>query len=441
MEDRRVEGVSRVVGYLRRVIEENKALKQIAVRGEVTGLSRNNGRIYFALREGTDQLNCVVWVEPARTLPAFGDGDEVIVRGDFGTYAARSVYQLSVTALELTGIGQLYAQVEALRKRLDAEGLFASERKRPLPRFPQRVALISARGKGAEDFLTTIARRAPHIAVDFVETRVQGDGAHLEIADAIDEAARRPVDLIVVARGGGSYEDLFPFNLEPVVRAIVRSRLPVMTAIGHTGDRHLADEAADKTVETPSNAAQYFGELRDWHLRRVERLAGQLDLRVRALLGGAAQRLDGAALSLGRRARDLVAARRDRLAALERRLQARTPAAQLAERGLRLAGAAARLRATAPRITDPKRARAAAATQRLEAGWRLVLGNLRQRRLLLDARLSALDPHAPLARGFALVFAEGRLVRDASSVAAGTEITAKLARGTLRARVEGSSDD
>jgi exodeoxyribonuclease VII large subunit len=139
---RRVEGVSRVVAYIGRMIGESKALRGVAVRGEVSGLADRNGRRYFDLKEGADVLNCVVWSNAAPKLPPFNNGDEVIVSGDFGTYAARSAYQLSVTALELTGVGRLYAQVEALRKRLLAEGLFDAARKRPMPSFPRRVALV-----------------------------------------------------------------------------------------------------------------------------------------------------------------------------------------------------------------------------------------------------------------------------------------------------------
>jgi exodeoxyribonuclease VII large subunit len=150
-----------------------------------------------------------------------------------------------------------------------------------MPAFPRRIALISARGKGAEDFLTTMERRAPHIRIDFIETLVQGKDAPVEIAKALDRASALPVDAIVLARGGGSYEELFAFNEEPVVRAIVRAKHAVLTAIAHTANLHLADAVADKVVETPSNGAQYFGEIRDAYERRLELLLSRLDRALR----------------------------------------------------------------------------------------------------------------------------------------------------------------
>ncbi|MBV9272154.1 MAG: exodeoxyribonuclease VII large subunit, partial [Candidatus Eremiobacteraeota bacterium] len=183
----RVEGVSRVVNYIQRIIAENKTLATLRVRGEVSELNRSPaGHLYFNLKENADILKCIVWASNAEDLAPFKNGDEVIVAGEFGTYAQRSVYQLYVAELEHTGIGKLYAQFEALKEKFRREGLFESARKRPMPSFPQRIALVSAAGKGAEDFLKTIGKRAPQITVEFVETRVQGDGAEIEIADAID---------------------------------------------------------------------------------------------------------------------------------------------------------------------------------------------------------------------------------------------------------------
>jgi exodeoxyribonuclease VII large subunit len=411
---RRVEGVSRVVEYIRRLVSENRTLKGIAVRGEVSGLSNKNGRLYFDLKEGADILNCVVWSSAAPKLPPFGNGDEVIVSGDFGTYAARSSYQLSVTMLELSGIGRLYAKVEALRKRLAAEGLFDPSRKRAMPRFPQRVALVSASGKGAEDFLTTMARRAPHVAIEFVETRVQGDGAQIDIADALDRAGALDVDVVVLARGGGSYEDLFAFNEEPVVRAIARAKRPVLTAIGHTGDRHLADDAADFVVETPSNAAHYFGEIRDDYMQRLKALVDRLDRVLVEKQRARVQRYDYATTALARVARDFIGRKHQRLSAAERRLWAQTPAARLAARQKSVVALSERLRALARGYTLPRHARAQ----------------------VLAARLDANDPQRPLQRGYAMVFHDGALVRDARSVPIGSSIETRLQRGTLRSRVE-----
>jgi len=432
-----VQGVSRVVDYIRRLIAQNKTLAGIRVRGEVSGFSNVNGRLYFDLKENTDVLKCVVWASDAVRLPPFKDGDEIICGGDYGTFAQRSQYQLFVKNVELTGIGALYAQFEALREKFRKEGLFEKDRKRPLPPFPRRIALVSARGKGAEDFLTTIAKRAPFIDVHFVETRVQGDGAQIDIGEAIDKASKLDVDLIVVTRGGGSYEDLFPFNLEPVVRAIVRARHPVLSAIGHTGDVHLSDYVADQTCETPSNAAQFFGEIGDRYLARVQRARTQMERAIHTLAGSAAQRLDSATRDLRHAARTYVPARQTMLHTLERRLNAQTPQQRLAQRLQRLAALRSQLVSASRYYARPRFERVSRVR---EAFVRLQTSLLRQyhdRLRDLQTRLTALDPQAPLARGYAIVTVNGKAVRDAAAIAEGTIIEAQVQRGKLVARVEG----
>ena len=417
--ERRIVGVSDLARYIKRMLSESKVLASVRVRGELSGVTERGGRIYFDLKEQHDILKCVVWSDVAASLPPLQNGSEAIVDGAFDTWPARSQYQLSVTAIELGGVGHLYAQVEELRRKFRVEGLFETARKRTMPSFPRRVALVSARGKGAEDFLTTMARRAPHIEIDVVETRVQGDGAQMDIAEALDAASRLNVDAIVLARGGGSYEDLFPFNLEPVVRAIVRAKLPVLTAIGHTDDHHLADDVADRVAETPSNAANYFGEIRDRWLARIERLDRALGQRVRDASRASAQRFDVTHEALLRAGAQMVASRAQRVLVLERRLDAQTPLARLSQRAQQLSRSVARL----------------------DSAARAGLNEAKRRLEVRTAHLLGQDPHAPLARGYAMVFAGDTLLRDASKVRGGDEITARLERGTLLARVEGTRED
>ncbi len=442
LEERQVAGVSRVVRYIARLIEENKKLKTVAVRGEVSGLSRSDGGpVYFALKEGADLLNCVAWSKEARQLPEFEDGAEVIVEGDFTTYPARSLYQLQVKRLELSGIGKLYQKFEQLRRKFAAEGLFEKDRKRTFPPFPRRIALISARGKGAEDFLTTMARRAPHIKIEFVDATVQGDRAQFEIADALDAASRMDVDVIVLTRGGGTYEDLFPFNEEPVVRAIIRSRHPVLTGIAHTGNRHLADEVADRVAETPSNAAHVFGEIRDAYMRRLERIGQILDSRIERLIRDREQRVDNAASLFRRLTREFVSRRPQRFADLEHRLSRRSPAAGLAQRAQVLAGSVARLRVAGERFGERRETRLFSVRDHLRDAIRYRIAENHRRLSLLRTQLGVLDPYAPLERGFAMIYEGNRLVRDASTVPVGSLIRARLAHGTLKARVEETTDE
>lgn len=417
--EREVVGVSRVVAYIEKMIKGSSNLHRISVRGEISDYAVNNGRAYFDLKEGPDVLKCVAWSDVLPKLPNVQNGDEVIVSGEFTTYRPRSIYQLSVKTLELTGIGRLYAQVEALRKRLLAEGLFDAARKRPMPSFPRRIALVSARGLGAEDFLTKMAQRAPHIAIVFVETRVQGVGASIDIGEALDRASKLDVDVIVLARGGGSYEDLFAFNEEPVVRAIARAKHPVLTAIAHTANLHLADATADHVVETPSNAAQYFADIRDSYARRLEALNDRLDRALREKQRMRAQRYDYAGVALFRVARQFIERKRQRLLMVERRLSAQTPVARLTARERRVAELQGRLRALARGYTVA------------------LLGRTQVLNTLLDLH----DPQRPLERGFAMIFHEGKLVRDARLVPIGSRIDARLQRGTLAARVESQSDE
>jgi exodeoxyribonuclease VII large subunit len=431
-----VQGVSRVVDYIRRVISQNKTLAGIRVRGEISGLSNKSGRLYFDLKENTDVLKCVVWASDAAKLPPFKDGDEIICGGDYGTFAQRSQYQLFVKSVELTGIGALYAQFEALKEKFRKEGLFEESRKRPLPAFPRRIAVVSARGKGVEDFLATIERRAPFIDVQFVETRVQGDGAQMDIAEAVDKASKLDVDVIVLTRGGGSYEDLFPFNLEPVIRAIVRSRHPVLSAIGHTGDVHVSDFVADHTCETPSNAAQYFGEIADRFLTRVHRAQQRIEHAVRNIVTARAQAFDYANGALNRAAVAFVREHERALHGLERRLNAQTPQRQLAQRGQRLTALRSRLEVLAQHTLSPANNRRVQLSRRLEQSRSYALRSAQQRFELLTTRLGSADPQLPLARGYAIVTLDGHTVRDAVAVPDGALIEAQLQRGKLAARVE-----
>ncbi|HEY5424995.1 MAG TPA: exodeoxyribonuclease VII large subunit, partial [Candidatus Tumulicola sp.] len=234
--------VSQFADRLRRWLQRRPELGRIAIVGEVSDWKpQANGNVYFNLKDERALLSCFAFRNEAKSFPKIRDGDAVVATGSVDIWERRSEYQLRVFEVAPFGVGAIAAKVEALRERLQAEGIFDATRKRVFPRFPRRVALVSARGKGTADFQSTLRERAPNVTTIFVETRVQGEGAELDIADALERASREEVDAVVLLRGGGSYEDRYPFNTEVVVRAIVRSRHPVVTAIGHEGDRHLAD--------------------------------------------------------------------------------------------------------------------------------------------------------------------------------------------------------
>src|SRR5208282_4675979 len=268
---RRVLSVSELTAQVRSLLE--KHIGSIWVTGEVTNLRvQSSGHIYFTLKDATAQLNCVLFSRekvPHRELLA--DGQKVLLQGDVTVYEARGQYQLIVRAVELQGVGALQIAFEKLKQKLAAEGLFAPERKRPLPKYPQRIGLVtSPTGAAIRDVLHVVQRRNPGLEIILAPCRVQGDGAADEIAAAIrllnefnvaqasglrekDSQAGSlcHIDLILVTRGGGSLEDLWAFNEEVVARAIFESAVPVVSAVGHEIDFTISDFVADVRAATP----------------------------------------------------------------------------------------------------------------------------------------------------------------------------------------------
>ncbi len=412
--------VSQFSDRLRRWLERRPELARIGISGEISGWKpQPNGNVFFSLKDDRAILRCFVYWSDAKKLPAVRDGVAVVATGTIGIWEKSSEYQLRVVEIAPLGVGAIAAKVEALRKRLAAEGLFDLARKRLFARFPRRVALVSARGQGAGDFETTLREKSPNVAVTFVETRVQGEGAEIDIAEAIDRASRQDVDAVILLRGGGSYEDRYPFNTEPVVRAIVRSRHPVVTAIGHTGDRHLADEAADAVFKTPTAAAEYIAA--SW----IE-VGGRM-LRQQALLGRAIEAV------VVRSARELAADEQGLHVAVERKIS------YAARRVLELAN---RVERHNPRHRVAERAtRLTAAQSKLDAARYRVFAARANTLALAQTRLLALNPRGPLERGYAIVTHAGRALRDAHEVTAGAQIEAQLFRGRLGARVERVGDE
>ena len=441
----RVVGVARLSGYLRNILTNDKWLRNIGVRGEITNLSpHKSGNVYFDLKDADALLSCVVWSDRAVELPRLESGQQVIAYGEINAYTKASRYQLIAYRVEPEGVGRLHETFERLKGKLETEGAFATERKRPLPRFPFRLALISSRGAaGATDFLKILHERAPQIEVDFVETPVQGVAAATEIVRAINRTARLDVDCIVIARGGGSYEDLFAFNTEEVARAILRAHRPVISAVGHESDVTIADLVADRRAETPSAAAHIIApatrdelvralRMRSDRLERLargtiqlgsshlERIVGRSTIAEPArIVGIRRQHLDRAVDTLADRARERRRRLGDRLGALEKRLARLDPSLRLAERGRLIAVA----RAGLERVIE----------RRFNETW--------SRLRLIVTEMAGKDPEAILQAGYAIVRYEGRSVRDAQSVPDGAEVSAKLARGTLVARVERKEAD
>jgi len=464
----RVVGVRRLADYLKRKLESDPQLRGISVRGEITNFSvPRSGHYNFDLKEGEIVLRCFAWAADAATFPTLKNGVSVVASGSITAYGLKSTYQLIVRAIVLEGVGDVHALFEARKKKLAAEGLFDPARKRPLPPFPFRVALVSSRGaNGAIDFVTILRERAPHVRVVWCESAVQGPSAAVEICDALRRASREEVDAIVLTRGGGSFEDLFVFSDESVVRAVARARHPVISAIGHTVDQQLCDFAADVHVETPSAAAKAVGfETRELRARiddrttrartavdlRLERLRNRLSAALvrskladgRLFLAPLAQRLGDADDALRSAVVGRVRAREICVRELTRRLAAHDPTRRLAERARALQAATFRLDAVARVPLEALRRRAGIAADRLGPAVHARSERAARRLELARAHLDGKNPEAILQRGYAIVTYRNAIVRDPQTVPAGERVEARLARGTLLARVErdGKSED
>ncbi len=330
--------VSELTAQIKATLEGDFA--DVAVSGEVSNLSRpRSGHVYLSLKDEGAQIGAVIWKSVAHRLPfELSDGMAVRAWGELAVYAPRGVYQVTIRRVEPEGIGALELAFRQRFERLKAEGLFDPDRKRPLPRFPRRIVVVSSpTGAAIRDFLQVTARRWSATEILIAPSRVQGAGAAEEVAAAIGLANRvAGADLIVVARGGGSLEDLWAFNEEVVARAIAGSALPVVSAIGHEVDVTLADHAADFRALTPSEAGERVVPDAREARQALDHLRARLARDARDRLADARLRLDDLAADLDRALRRQVDDRRNRLARLAAALEALSPVAVLA-RGYALA--------------------------------------------------------------------------------------------------------
>jgi exodeoxyribonuclease VII large subunit len=417
---RRVYSVKEFTSGLAGWFASKKFFANIAIAGEVSDLHPfGNGHVGFKLKEEQAIIECVAWWDRRRELPELKNGMAVIAAGSIGIRQDRGCYQLVVESIEPTGLGALFLKYEKLKEKFRSEGLFDDARKRVVPQLPRSIALVSARGKGMEDFVGTLARNVPFVKVRFIETQVQGQGAEIEIAAALDEASRMDVDVIVLTRGGGSYEDLFPFNLEPVVRAIARAKRPVITAIGHSTDHHLADEAADLYLGTPSLAAERIARSWTLALSRVRDAERALARAARGILLQASQRVDVLKMRLRHGSTTMLNAKRSLLTEWNRRLDYRSPQRAIGARRERLIRLSGAIEASILRYMR----KVESAFHRAAAG------------------LDRVDPLAPLARGYAIVTHAGKAVKDAAELRGGDAIEARFERGAALARVESVKEE
>ncbi len=441
-EEPHVFSVSEITRTVRAVLEDG--IGTVWVEGEVSNYRKQaSGHQYFTLKDAQAQLACVWFARGGARLKqvALADGMQVQVRGALTVYEARGQYQLNVQVVQPGGAGLLQAKFEALKRKLDAEGLFAAARKRALPEFPAVIGIVtSPTGAALRDMLNVLARRAPWVRVVVSPARVQGEGAAAEIAEGIAALNRLSgVEVIVIARGGGSVEDLWAFNDEVVARALAGSAAPVVSAVGHEIDFTIADFVADLRAPTPSAAAELIVPDAADLLRRLAQLAtqarrqmlagmaicrSQVELLMRSAffreperrLAEAAQRTDLAGEVLRRVMRERVNEARQDLAARLSLLRQHRPDQFLALRRQHFGG----LRG------------------QFEAHFRQSLRDQRMRFGRLAEMLRLLAPEATLARGYSITMKpDGTVVGSVASVHTGMRLITRVSDGELRSKVEG----
>jgi len=464
----------------------DKEFPDLWVEGEVSNFrAAQSGHLYFTLKDEKSQIRCVCFRDQVRGLKFRPeDGLHVTVRGSVSVYEPRGEYQIYVSHIEPVGLGALQLAFEQLKKRLEAEGLFDAARKKSLPALPRRIGIVSSvQGAAIRDILRVLQRRFPNLHVIVYPVKVQGDGAAEEIVRAIRHFNRAMlVDVMIVARGGGSLEDLWAFNEEIVARAIAESEIPVITGIGHETDTTIADFAADVRAPTPSAAAEIVVCTRAEFEKRIADCTRQLAQHMRYLFLDKRHCLRDLALHRAfRRPEDLVRRNRQRLddmnTALGAGLRGRL---ELARQRVRISGArigsfdlrarvemlrvrverrGGELRAALERAVERKRRRYAVVQVRIASlDLRARLGRLRRRferdasafsaharrylvatRRKLEAATVRLEERSPfqlLERGYAIAYdAEGRVLRSAEQVSAGDEIAVRLARSEIAATV------
>ncbi len=438
---RQVLSVSDLTSQIRRLLEQR--VGAVWVGGEVSNLrAQSSGHIYFTLKDAGAQLSCVCFRDAARESRALlADGQQVILQGDVTVYEVRGQYQLVVRQIELRGVGALQIQFEKLKQKLTAEGLFAPERKRPLPKYPQRIGLVtSPTGAAIRDVLHVVQRRNPGLEIILAPCRVQGQGAAEEIADAIhllnelQSKAQSPkpkvtasetaldfghetLDLILITRGGGSLEDLWAFNEEVVARAIFESAIPIVSAVGHEIDFTIADFVADVRAATPSAAAEIITEgvfaSREFVANLMRRMA---QAHPRRRLNEHLQRLDDLQTGLLRQTKQGVRER------------------QIVCRNL-----ATRLRQVRPKQFLKQRREALKTTQkRLRELARVQFKNCKNTCTATEARLRLLGPEQVLSRGYSITMdaVTGKVLRDAAQVKSGQRLKTRLKKGEVSSRAE-----
>jgi len=394
--DWRVYTVSEITREIRRNIEEGFA--PLAVEGEISNFKRHSsGHLYFSLKDAEAQIACVLWRGRSQNLlfqPQ--DGAKVLAFGSLSVYERQGKYQLDVMWLRPIGAGELQLAFEALKKRLASEGLFDADRKKPVPAFPSRIGVVTSEtGAALRDIVSVISRRAPWVQLILRPARVQGEGAAEDISRAIDEFNEYGgADVLIVGRGGGSPEDLWAFNEEAVARAIARSKIPVVSAVGHEVDFSISDFTADLRAPTPSAAAEL-----------VVMDGAELSEQIRTL-----------ARRMVRHLKSRIALHAERISGLRKSYGLRRPGEGIRERRQRLDDAVRGLETVAGRR----------------------INDLRFRYASIREKLAALNPNAVLSRGYSITtrMRDGSIVTRSADLQKDDSLRIRFAAGSVRGLVE-----
>ncbi len=400
-EDRKIITVSELNGYIKEYLEENYLLQNLWVRGEVSNYRpHSSGHMYFTLKDENAALRCVMFRGNAAKLAfRLENGMKVIVNGSISAFPRDGVYQLYAAELKLDGVGELFMAFEQLKRKLAAEGLFDSTRKKPLPAYPRKIAIItSPTGAAIRDMLRILKARYPVAKVLIVPVKVQGEGAAEEIAAAIRFVnAKKAADLIITGRGGGSIEDLWCFNEEIVARAIAASNIPVISAVGHEPDVTISDFAADLRAATPSKAAELAVPDRQelW------------------------MRLEEAKLRMTRQMQKRIELYKQRVSLIAGKKVLTSPLQYIDEKRLLLDYTTRRLQSAFQRKLDKEHRRFASAA----------------------AALDAMSPLKVLSRGYSLAMKDGRAVRSGAELAQNDTVHLRFAKGGATCAVVSAWED
>ncbi len=427
------------------VIDQVNALLEsgfsgISVEGEITSVTRSaRGHLYFSLKDGEAQLDCVAWASAARRLRFdLEDGLAVEATGSLTVYRARGRFQLVVTRIEPQGLGALQLAFEQMKRRLEAEGLFAAERKRPLPTVPQRIGIVTSPGGAALRDMLKVLRRHANIEVVVAPATVQGKVAASEIAAALARlGASKLVDVVILGRGGGSLEDLWAFNEEKVARAVADCPVPIITGVGHEVDFTIADFVADSRAATPTQAAEILVTRLEESQGRAEHARARLGWELRRHLQTARARMVAAEGSAGlARVPHRVEVARLRLAVADRLPLLLEELARSARH--RLLSAASVLRRFPGLMAAGGNRRLV--DSRAEQLATLIRGHVDHARTAVTTReraLQHLSPRRVLDRGYSITTLEGRTLplKDAAGLRAGQALVTTLSEGTVRSLV------